>query len=79
MRSMRVEERILIQIIKQGTLVKEGRYIIGPSFPRLATENISNGNGSQEKRIKSGGFHMGLKSVWTQKKSCHLRNTEPTR
>ena len=77
--SMKAEERILVQIIKQGTLVKEGRYIVGPSFPRLATANIFSGRGSREMRIKSNGFHMGLKPVWTKEKSYHLRKAGPAR
>jgi hypothetical protein len=77
--SMRVEERILIQIIRQGILVKEGRYIVGPSFARLATPSPFDGRGSQEKRIKSSGFHMGLKPVRNKKEPYHSRKAGPAR
>jgi hypothetical protein len=76
---MRVEERMLIQAIKQGTLVREGRYIVGPSFARLATPSPFDGSGSQEKRIKSSGFHMGLKPVWNKKESYHSGKKGPAR
>jgi hypothetical protein len=49
-RLSRVEERILIRIIKQRILAKLGRSIVGPAFPRLAVDGTSESRGLKERR-----------------------------
>ena len=43
----------MVKLIKKSTLIKEGRIIIGPVFPKIVTPGDSNIPGVRERRVQA--------------------------
>ena len=68
---IRVEERILIQIIKRRIFAKLGRSIIGPALPRLGVNGTPTSHGLQEEGTQVTCISCGCEISLEREKFCY--------